>query len=205
VGRSNLTGPAESHFLNFVSLNEAKRKPQRERHPLAFDLMGLDRKGRDREDFMQAIKEQASMSTGNSFLSDKLTPEKQILLNQFLESLANGGQGKEFDLSKPPVVAYSHKAFPQVVYHHETGHVVEVANPKQLEAAKKRGFQTKPSPNHDYSQVRNGIAAVKPAAVQREAQLSAEDFTDESVEGEEAEATDEAVNEAIEAPSRRRR
>lgn len=122
----------------------------------------------------------------NSFAVDKqvpvqaamqnLTPEQQKMLKSLLDSFISGGQGREFDLSKPPVEPYRYHAFPMMMYHHTTGHIVQVETEAHLQAALKKGFQQEPSPNHDYSNVRNGIAATKHAADARPATISADDL-----------------------------
>ncbi len=189
-----------------MPLNEATRKPRRERHPLEFDLIGIPRTGRERDKLMQQIQEDPFMTVTNSFAVDKpvpvaaalqnLTPEQQNMLKNLLDSFISGGQGREFDLSKPPVVPYRYQAFPKMVYHHTSGHMVTVHDIKQLQAAQKKGFQDVPSPNHDYSQVKNGVAAVKLAAAARPATLTAEDLladADEEQEAAQYEATDEEL------------
>lgn len=209
-----------------MPLNESSRKPRRERHPVEFDLIGVPRSGCDREILMQQIQETVMNQPVNSFAVDKpvpvqaamqnLTPEQQKMLKNLLDSFISGGQGREFDLSKPPVEPYRYSAFPMMVYHHTTGHVIEVSTEAHLQAAIKKGFQQSPSPNHDYSNVRNGVAAVKHAADARPVTLPADDLLADGPSDEdlarEFEAQPEAqsgapteVQEAEAAPSRRRR
>ncbi len=82
------------------------------------------------------------------------------------------------DINNPPKVPYKFQEFPTTVYHHKTGHVKKVFNADELQAAKKRGFKSEPSPDHDYSHIQNGRAATKVALAQaakiaREAALKA--------------------------------
>lgn len=65
--------------------------------------------------------------------------------------------------------------FPKLLYNHESGHVLEVANEKQQTiAVKKHGFELKPAPGRDYSKVRNGVAPTAEKGPIREAELSAQ-------------------------------
>jgi hypothetical protein len=173
-----------------MSLNESKRKPRRERWPLEFDLAGIPRDTKIRQALLdeRLSKEQQDLhkvlegitvnqnQPVNSFLSDKLTMDKAILLDQILESYQNGGVGRDIDLSKPPVVPYKFNPFPAMVYNHETGAVLQVIDERQLKAAVKRGYQTKPSKDRDYSKVRNGVAPMAEQGPERIEQFTAEEL-----------------------------
>jgi len=69
----------------------------------------------------------------------------------------------EIDLNKPPRTPYVFKEFPKTVYHHGNGRVHTVANEKELKAAQRAGFETKPSADYDYSKTVKGLAPKKPA------------------------------------------
>jgi hypothetical protein len=145
-----------------MPLNEVPRKRPRERFPLEFDLIGVPRDNTRREALLETAKEMHNnMTTQNSFLSDKaqamqLTPENQVLLAQFLESMKNGGVGREIDLSRPVKVAPppgGWPKFPCLVYHHKTGAMIQVNDENEAKQLARRGFKTTPSPDHDYSQI----------------------------------------------------
>ncbi|HEY1800086.1 MAG TPA: hypothetical protein VGG46_04050 [Terriglobales bacterium] len=181
-----------------MPLNESTQKTRNERHPLQFDLLGVPRNGRVRDTLLKVVKE-TEMQPTNSFAADKsagvqnlnnmnLSPEQQNMLKNLLDSFISGGQGKEFDLSKPPVNRYRNNPFPRMVYHHQTGHVVTVHDDRQLQLAEKKGFQKEPSLNHDYSQVKNGIAAVKMAAATRPETITVNDLEDEELLAQQSEA-----------------
>lgn len=142
----------------------------------------------------------------NSFAVDKinalanLSPEKAAVLNNLLDSFITGGQGREFDLSKPPVVPYDpNRLYPKMVYHHTTGHVLTIHNEQQFELAKKKGFSDKPSPEHDYSKIKNGIAERKPYSEPRTVSLEASDLEKELADEQERERVAAATAEAEEA------
>jgi hypothetical protein len=148
-----------------MPLNEASRKPRRSRWPLEFDLMGVPQSNRERQELLNAAKEIHQMSqyqspSGNRFLSDKqtvqLTPEKALLLDQYLESMKMGGVGREIDLSKPVLVAAppgGWPKFPCLAYHWKTGAMLQIEDADELKVVAKRGFKPSPSPEHDYSQI----------------------------------------------------
>lgn len=186
MGRENLPAP----LFPAMPLNESKRKTRRERWPLEFDLEGVPRDVATRKQLLETTKEQ--LMPQNRFagesrvagLSQALSPaEKAALLDELLATVP---VGREIDLGKPVIVPYRvgdpRNNYPKMVYHHDSGHVMTIAAgpdaEKQLKAAQKRGFEEKPSPNHDYSQIRNGRAAVKATAPAREEQMSAEELAD---------------------------
>jgi len=85
------------------------------------------------------------------------------------------------DINNPPRKNYNpfdpQNEFPKMLYHHESGRVLKVASEKEQKAALKRGFELKPSPNHDYSKVsRAGIAAPASSEPKREEEMSAEEL-----------------------------
>jgi hypothetical protein len=85
------------------------------------------------------------------------------------------------DINNPPHRNYNphdpKNEYPKMLYHHESGRVLNVTNEKEQKAALKRGFNLKPSPGHDYSKVnRAGIAAVADHSEKREEDMSAEEL-----------------------------
>ena len=83
--------------------------------------------------------------------------------------------GREIDLGKPVHVNYRHQEYPRMVY--KEGHVLTVANEKQLKAAQKNGFELKPHPDYDYSKLnRANVAPIAETGPPREDALSAEDL-----------------------------
>lgn len=78
------------------------------------------------------------------------------------------------DINNPPSPRYRYQEFPKLVYHHETGQVLEVVDERQLKAALKHDFQEKPSPGHDYSNMRGAVAMTRPASAIGQVPLSAE-------------------------------
>jgi len=153
-----------------MPLNESTRKAPRERWPLAFDLEGVPRDTETRKQLLEsqnlAIESEESMSpvtpTRNSFTVDKPTVEIT-------------------DINNPPRKNYNPhdpaNEFPKMLYHHETGRVLNVANEKEQKAALKRGFTLQPSPDFDYSKVnRAGLAAKASTEPKREEEMSAEEL-----------------------------
>ena len=151
-----------------MPLNEATRKPRRERTSLEAQLAGT-----------HTLKE-LSMSQ-NSFLSDKtgidaLSPaQKAALLDELQRSAP---VGREIDLSKPVTPRYVHQEFPKMVYNHESGDVLTVGDERMLKAAERRGFKNQPSPNHDYSRIVNGRAAKKSTPPPRAHSLTDEEIAE---------------------------
>ena len=93
------------------------------------------------------------------------------------------------DINNPPHKNYNpydpKNQYPKMLYHHETGRVLQVANEKEEKAALKRKFELKPSPDHDYSKVsRAGVAPKADHGPKREEEMSAEELAqlDEGVE-----------------------
>lgn len=63
-----------------------------------------------------------------------------------------------------------------MVYHHDTGRVLEVKDREQEQVALKHGYQRVPSPNHDYSQIQGGIAKRSEKVPKPPADMSAEEL-----------------------------
>jgi hypothetical protein len=155
-----------------VPLNEASRKPKRERWPLAFDIEGIPRDTAtrqqllDQQHILESVPEE-SMSpvtpVRNSFTVDQ--PVTQPVT----------------DINNPPHKLYNPHApeneFPKMLYHHESGRVLKVSDAREQKAALKHGFVLKPSPGHDYSKVsRAGIAAVADHGPKREEEMTGEEL-----------------------------
>jgi len=133
-----------------------------------------------------------------------LTPaQKRQLLDQLLKEAATTG-GEVIDLSKPVGPPYVFREYPKMVYHHTSGHVLEVANAAEEKAAVARGFKSKPAADRDYSQTKAGnVAPSKPVpdvvALPEEETINAEELLAQ----EQAAVAEEAP--AEEASSSRRR
>jgi hypothetical protein len=148
-----------------VPVNESTAKLRRERWPLEFDLTGVPRDAAVRKQLLtqkQNPELEAEPMVQNSFTVDKPTVEIT-------------------DINNPPRKNYNpfdpQNEFPKMLYHHESGRVLKVASEKEQKAALKRGFELKPSPNHDYSKVsRAGIAAPASSEPKREEEMSAEEL-----------------------------
>jgi hypothetical protein len=84
---------------------------------------------------------------------------KQAPPEQFMDSTLQ--PAAIVDINNPKIPRAPYQEFPKTVYHHKTGHVLTVKDEDELKAQKKRGFKTEPSPNHDYSQIQHGRAALK--------------------------------------------
>lgn len=123
--------------------------------------MGVPRDNLQREAMLQEIQNMDTPQVRNSFLSDKaaamqLTPENQVLLTQFLESMKMGGVGREIDLSKPVHVPPPQGGWPKLpamMYQHKTGAMIQVDTEDEAKYLTKKGFKLTPSPDHDYSQI----------------------------------------------------
>lgn len=91
-------------------------------------------------------------------ISPSRAPEKDSTMTP----VSNSFEGpKEFDLNNPPKVDYTHQPYPALVYG-ERGHIKQVANAEEHELAHQQGFEDRPHPDFDYSQINNGRAARKP-------------------------------------------
>ena len=82
------------------------------------------------------------------------------------------------DINNPPKQRYVHQEFPKLMYHHESGQVVEVADEKQARLATKKGFRAEPAPSRDYSQIKAGTAAVKESGPARQVALDAAELAE---------------------------
>jgi hypothetical protein len=146
-----------------MPLNESTRKT-RERWPASFDIEGVPRDTATRQKHLeQKLQEESMNKVTNSFTVDK--PAGPPIT----------------DINNPPHVNYNphdpKNEFPKMLYHHESGRVLNVANEKEQKAALKRGFDLKPSPHHDYSKVsRAGIAAPAEHSEKREEEMSAQEL-----------------------------
>ena len=117
----------------------------------------------------------AGENRGTALVQALSPAERAALLDELMKTAP---VGREIDLGKPVIVPYRvgdpKNNWPKMVYHHESGHVLKVEDERQLKVAAKRGFQEQPSPDHDYSKVKNNVAARKEAsAVPREETMSA--------------------------------
>lgn len=111
-----------------------------------------------------------------SGIAELLTPaQKAQLLDELMREAP---VGREIDLGKPVIVPYRFKEFPKMVYHHDSGHVLIVKDEKEEKAAVKRGFQEEPSPDHDYSKIVGGRAAVKALPAVAPEELSADELAE---------------------------
>lgn len=139
-----------------MPVNESTRK-LKDRWPLEFDLAGVPTA--ERQKLLGQIRQEGTLSE-NFFAVDY--------------------QAGDFvsDINNPPKERYVYQEFPKMVYDHESGALLQVNDEKQQKAALKKGFQLKPSPRHDYSQVKNGFAAVKGEAPVRVEEISAEQLAE---------------------------
>lgn len=145
-----------------MPLNEASRKPSRERWPLAFDLEGVPNDSGQRQKLLLDLKEETMPPVQNNFAVDK--PVQEIT-----------------DINNPPHKNYNphdpKNQYPKMLYHHESGRVLTVNDTKEEKAALKRSFDPKPAPGRDYSKVsRAGIAAPAATGPKREEEMSAEEL-----------------------------
>jgi hypothetical protein len=160
-----------------MPINEANRKT-RDRWPLAFDLEGVPRESAERERLL--LEQKALENLGD------ISPEEPLAMqgtrpiqNHFAVDTPTE---TVVDVNNPPQKRYRHQQFPQMVYHHQSGHVLIVQNAVELQAAQKRGFQEKPALDRDYSQVRAGHAAPMKQVAPREVALSASDLAEVETE-----------------------
>lgn len=106
------------------------------------------------------------------------------------------------DINNPPVPRYGtpqnpKRAYPKIVYNHETGKVLTVQNAAQQEAAKRQGFENAPDPKRDYHNVRSGMTAQPKAEVEpREHVMTAEEL--EQLEAQEMAALTEDTDQQSE-------
>ena len=160
-----------------MPLNEASRKAPRERWPLEFDLTGVPRDTTTRKQLLEQKRNLETLET----LSEESMPTVQSVRNSFTVDQPTTDGPAITDINNPPRKNYNPRdaknEFPRMLYHHETGRVLKVENEKEQKAALKRGFDLKPSPDHDYSKVnRAGIAAKSTTGPKREEEMSAEEL-----------------------------
>lgn len=167
-----------------MPIYESSRK-RRERWPLAFDLEGVPRDSSERE---RLLVEQKLLEPNSNFNKEPLMQGTYPVQNYFA---VDAPTETVVDINNPPAKRYVHQEFPKMVYHHDSGHVLTVNDEKELKAAVKRGFKLKPSPAHDYSQIKSGkMAPMKEVVAEREQELSAADMRQED-ENDEDENEDE--------------
>ena len=157
-----------------MPINESTTKPRRERWPLAFDLEGVPRDTATRKQLL----EQELQQNLEIFPEEPMSPVTPAVRNSFT---VDQPTVEIADINNPPRKNYNphdpKNEFPKMLYHHETGRVLNVANEKEQKAALKRGFDLRPSPDHDYSKVsRAGIAAKASSEPKREEEMSAEEL-----------------------------
>lgn len=155
-----------------MPINESTSQARRERWPLEFDLEGVPRDTATRKQLIEQKQQEQNLSSAEE---EVMTPVQKIQ-NHF--SAEQPSVPEISDINNPPRRNYNpHDAkneFPKMVYHHESGRVLNVANEKEQKAAFKRGFELKPSPGHDYSKMsRAGVAAMADHAPKREEEMSA--------------------------------
>lgn len=102
--------------------------------------------------------------------------------------------GTVVDINNPPQKRYIHQEFPKMVYHHESGHMLEVKSAIELKLALKRGFNEKPASDRDYHLAKPGrVAPMKLATEPREVALSSEELVE--LEGDDPEISAETADE----------
>lgn len=148
-----------------MPINEANRRKVREQWPLHFDLEGVPQQKSERERIM---RQQQTLSNEDPRMSPN--PQNRFTVDDPI--------GQELDINNPKTKRYVHQEFPRVVYHHETGHVLEVADEKQLKAAQRRGFKLEPAADRDYSNLKGSQAQPATAGAQSVPELSAEELAE---------------------------
>jgi hypothetical protein len=158
-----------------MPINESSRKAPRQRWPLEFDIEGVPRDTATRKQLLEQKQQEQNLEP----LSEETMSPARPVQNHFS---VDEPQGPAItDINNPPQRRYSpsdpKNEFPKMVYHHETGRVLKVANEKEQKAALKRDFSFTPSPSHDYSKVsRAGIAAAASSGPKREEEMSGEEL-----------------------------
>jgi hypothetical protein len=142
-----------------MPLHESNRST-RDRWPLEFDLEGVPRNTKERE---RLLRERANPQENDM-------PYPNPTVNHFaVDTVPN-----VVDINNPPKIRVPYMEFPKMMYHHDSGKVLTVADQKQEKAAFKHGFQLQPSPTHDYSNIKHGVAGVKAVGEPRVTHLTAE-------------------------------
>ncbi len=141
-----------------MPLNESNRKT-RDRWPLAFDLEGVPKETAARE---RLIAEQKALETFPEEAPDM--QGTRPVPNSFAVDYQAGNN--VIDINNPPTKRYVYQEFPKMLYSHESGQVLQVSDEREMKAALKKGFQTKPDSTRDYSRaIRSGsVAGLKPEA-----------------------------------------
>ena len=158
-----------------------RRKPRRARWPLQFDLEGVPQDQKERKKLIDGIlkeerRENAPLEETEEIEMSPVTPTPQ---NFFA---ADANTEVLIDINNPKTPRYGtgqnpKREYPRIVYHHDTGHILQVSTKGQHEAAKNRGFVDQPSDKFDYHGVRSGMKApVKEVGPEREQPLTAEDL-----------------------------
>jgi hypothetical protein len=160
-----------------MPLNESGRKT-RERWPLEFDLAGVPRDNVTRERLLEQQRQARAPETQE----ETAAMNTHVVPNSFAVDYKAGNT--VIDINNPPHKRYVHQEFPKMVYHHESGQTLTVQDEKQLKLALKKGFETKPAADRDYSKTnRNGVAPVKPEPSPE--QLTEEEILNASAEEDE--------------------
>jgi hypothetical protein len=152
-----------------VSIRESHRN-RRDRWPLEFDLAGVPRETAERE---RLLREQRELEETEQSPMSPVTPSPT---NMFAVDYQAGEH--VIDINNPPTKRYVHQEFPKLVYHHESGHILQVDDEKQLKAAQKRGFKDRPASNRDYSKIAGSVAAIAEHAEPRPEELSADEMVE---------------------------
>jgi hypothetical protein len=169
-----------------MPLNESTAKPRRECWPLEFDLTGVPRDTATRKTLLEQKKllEASEFTENEETMSPAAQSVRTITENHFTVDQPSTDVFIT-DINNPPRKNYNphdpKNEFPKMLYHHETGRVLEIkAGPdaaKQQKAAEKRGFKLKPSPDFNYAKIsRAGIAAAAVKGEKREEEMSAEEL-----------------------------
>ena len=143
-----------------MPINESKGRRERERWPLAFDLEGIPRDTRTRQQLLEEIREpnpqflenepmdvprvKNTFAGENDPLLAALSPEQKQTLLRALLADANNTAGKSFDLSKPPVEPYVFREFPKCMYSRDGKQIINARDAEHEKELAKKGFLTKP-------------------------------------------------------------
>lgn len=150
-----------------MSINE-RPGPQKSRWPMSFDIEAIPRDSATRTQLLE--QERANMADNNKFAG-------------------------EIDLNNPPKDPnYVPLPFPKMIYHAD-GRFTIVKDDQELSVAKRKGFETKPHPDYDYSRYKNGRAEKKEAVVPEET------FVEEPAPSEEVTAEVPVAEESAAEPS----
>lgn len=166
-----------------MPLNESSRKV-RARWPLAFDLEGVPQDTQERTRLLNLLRRENSPETFEEEEFD-MRP-----VNQFAVDAPQIGTVSDVNDPKTPRYGTKqnpYREYPKMMYDHESGRVLEVKDSAQEAATVRRGFQTQPSPHHDYHKVKSGmLAPSKQKGPEREHLLTIEEI--EALEQEQLES-----------------